>query len=87
MVSAPERFLNDIFLPEYGEMVETLHAHLTEITIVVMLSVGGTYRYVTCQLLRAYAGPGTTVGYGVGTSGGSAQSSNLTISGHLVDVP
>ena len=55
--------------------------------VTLMLSVGGTDRYVTCQLLRAYAGPGTMVGYGVGTSGGSAQSSNLTISGHLVDVP
>ena len=27
------------------------------------------------------------VGYGVGTSGAGAQSSTLTISGHLVDVP
>ena len=54
--------------------------------VTLMLSVSGTDRYVTCQLLRAYAGPGTTVSYGVGTSGSAAQSSNLTISGHLVDV-
>jgi hypothetical protein len=55
--------------------------------VAFMVSAGGTDRYVTCQLLRAYAGPGTTVSYGVGTSGGSSQSSTLTISGHLVDVP
>jgi hypothetical protein len=48
---------------------------------------GGGADDVTCQLVRAYAGPGTTVGYAVGTSGSSAQSSTLTISGHLVDVP
>jgi hypothetical protein len=53
----------------------------------MMLSAGGTDRYVTCQMLRAYASSGTTVGYGVGTSGGAAQSNTLTISGHLVDVP
>ena len=53
----------------------------------LMLSSGGTDRYATCQLLRAYASPGTMVGYGVGTSGAGAQSSTLTISGHLVDVP
>jgi hypothetical protein len=55
--------------------------------VTLMLSAGGTDRYVTCQLLRAYAGPGTTVGYSLGTSGGASQSSNLTVSGHLVDVP
>ena len=53
----------------------------------LMLSSGGTDCYATCQLLRAYASPGTMVGYGVGTSGAGAQSSTLTISGHLVDVP
>ena len=54
--------------------------------LTLMLSAVGTDRYVTCQMLRVYASPGTTVGYGVGTSGGIAQSSTLTISGHLVDV-
>jgi hypothetical protein len=60
---------------------------LHRLPVALMLSAGGTDRYVTCQLLRAYAGPGTTVGYAVGTSGSGAQSSTLTISGHLVDVP
>ena len=55
--------------------------------VTLMLSAGGTDRYVTCQMLRAYASPGTMVGYGVGTSGAGPQSSTLTISGHLVDVP
>ena len=55
--------------------------------VTLMYSAGGTDRYVTCQMLRAYASPGTTVGYGVGTSGSGAKSSTLTISGHLVDVP
>jgi hypothetical protein len=55
--------------------------------VTLMLSAGGTYRYVTCQMLRAYASPGTMVAYGVGVSGASPQSSTLTISGHLVDVP
>jgi hypothetical protein len=54
--------------------------------VTLMLSAGGTDRYVTCQMLRVYASPGTTVAYGLGTSGASAQSSTLTISGHLVDV-
>ena len=55
--------------------------------VTLMLSAGGTDRYVTCQLLRAYASPGTMVAYSLGTSGAGAQSSTLTISGHLVDVP
>jgi hypothetical protein len=55
--------------------------------VTLMLSAGATDRYVTCQLLRAYASPGTMVAYSVGTSGAGAQSSTLTISGHLVDVP
>lgn len=55
--------------------------------VTLMVSAGGTDRYVTCQLLRAYASPGTVVGYTVATSGAGAQSSILTISGHLVDVP
>jgi hypothetical protein len=55
--------------------------------VTLMVSAGATDRYVTCQLLRAYASPGTMVAYSVGTSGAGAQSSTLTISGHLVDVP
>ncbi len=36
---------------------------------------------------RLQDNPGTTVSYGVGTSGTGAQSSTLTISGDLADVP
>ena len=32
IVRAPERFLKDVFLPEYKQMVETLHAHLSAVT-------------------------------------------------------
>ncbi len=55
--------------------------------VTLLCSAGGNNRYVTCQMLRAYASPETTVGYSVCVSGPGAQSSILTISGHLVDVP
>ena len=32
MVRAPERFLKEVFLPEYQQMVDTLHAHLSAVT-------------------------------------------------------
>lgn len=32
MIRGPERFLRDTFVPEYQEMANTLHAHLTAVT-------------------------------------------------------
>jgi hypothetical protein len=32
MVKAPERFLRDVLVPEYRQMAETLHAHLSAVT-------------------------------------------------------
>jgi len=32
MVRGPERFLKEVFLPEYNQMVDTLHAHLSVVT-------------------------------------------------------
>ena len=55
--------------------------------VTLMLSAGGSDRFVTCQLLRVYASGGTSVTFGVGTSGAAGVTSSiLSISGHLVDV-
>ena len=32
MIRAPERFLNEVFLPEFNQMADTLHAHLSAVT-------------------------------------------------------
>ncbi len=54
---------------------------------VALMTTGVNDRFITCQLLCAYASPGTTVAFGVGGSGAGPISTILTISGHLVDVP
>ena len=54
---------------------------------VALMTTGVNDRFITCQLLCAYASPGTTVAFSVGGSGAGPISTILTLSGHLVDVP